>query len=181
VPAVAGSVAISSLISATLSYVEVDGSSTAPARDVTIRVPACTIARPEVAEPQVRDVVVDTQINRFQGIEVIEQATLLADQNRLDEARAIVTAAKERMAGSVSASHALTQAMITDLTACMGRFESRQEWESFGRCEQIETQNVHKMQRGLYGKGSRYCAGAETSASAYSNNRSRAGQKKASK
>ena len=180
VPA-AGVADMTTLLRASLTYTPSTGQSARTSEDKTVTCAPCTVARPtELSAPLPRNNIVDSQINRLNGIEVIERATALADANQLDEARAVVAQAQSIMSSSVSASHPSTQAMVLELTECMGRLQTKREWESIGRSEQMESYNVHKCQRGVFGKASRYTPNAESSAAAYSNAKSKACQSKAS-
>jgi hypothetical protein len=180
-PEVSSSTESSTVLSATLTYTPASGDiSTSEGGDITVISPACTVDRPvKIDTPLPRNEVVDAQINRLTGIEVLEKAASLANANKLDEARSIITAAKVNMCSSSSAANPSTVSMITELDDCIGRLQTTDEWISGGMAEQMESLNIHQAQRGVYSKKSKYCDDRMSSASAYSNNFSKACQKKA--
>ena len=151
------------------------------ASEIRVSCSPCIVARPALIEtPLPRNIEVDAQINRITGVSVIERASALADSNNLEEARRIISEAQTEMSSSVSSSHASTQAMVYELTECLGRLQTRREWDTIGRSEQMESCNIHKTQRGVYSKKSRYTPGADSSSAVYSNSRSKQCQSKAS-
>ncbi|CAM9436551.1 unnamed protein product, partial [Ectocarpus fasciculatus] len=140
---------VTTVLTASLTYTpSTTQSGRSTSTDKTVACVPCTVSRPtELSAPLPRNDIVDSQINRLTGIDVIERATALADANKLDEARALVAQAQSDMTTSVSASHPSTQAMVLELTECMGRLQTKREWVSVGRSEQMESYNVHKCQR----------------------------------
>jgi uncharacterized protein YegL len=154
----------------------------------TVQSEPCRVDRPQsLPVPPPRNVQVDMQANRIMGTDAIDRATAMADSNRLDEARALLTATRETMQRSASASEAMTLAMINELSECLGRLQSRTVWEAEGRAHTIESNNVYRAQRGVYAK--RTTASAMSSAGddygsasvMFQTSSSRATQDKASK
>jgi Ca-activated chloride channel family protein len=182
IPVAASGRDITTILNATLTYTPADASNdSVTTDDLTVISPPVTILRPATLDtPLPRHDAVDSQINRLNGIEAIEKATALADAGNLDAARALITRAKTEMETSVSVSHPSTQAMIAELTECMGRLQTRHEWESIGRSEQLESYNVHTCQRGVHSKKSRYTNNKSSASEQYSTTMSKACQSKAS-
>lgn len=182
IPTVISEVDSSNLLRATLVYTPADAENTfTTSRDITVRCEPCTVSRPEIIDkPLERDVTVDAQINRLSGIDTIERATSLANDNKLEEARELISNTKKKLQSSVSATAAYTSAMTTELDECMGRLQSQNEWNTIGMAEQMESLNINKCQRGVYSKKSRYVDNVESVSSAYATNFSKSCQKKAS-
>lgn len=177
-PEVSSSVESTAVLNASLTYTPISSTGT---DEVTVISPGCSVSRPAAIDvPMARNEIVDAQINRLKGIDAIAKATALANSNHLEEARAEIMNAKLVMVTSSSATNPSTVAMVTELEDCVGRLQTSHEWASGGMAEQMESLNVHQAQRGVYAKKSKYCDSRVSSASAYSNNYSKACQKKAS-
>ena len=142
----------SRILTVTLTYSPVTDSGA----QVVVSNPTCVLDRPAIINiPPVRDVNVDAQINRISGLEALDRAASLANSGNLEGARQVVQTAHIEMSASVSAGHSITAAMISELRESARRFESRHEWDTRGKCQQVESCNVYKTQRGVYSKKSK--------------------------
>jgi Mg-chelatase subunit ChlD len=134
----------------------------------TVHCEPCRVARPStLSVAPVRNVLVDMQANRIMGTDAIDRATAMADSYRLEEARSLLTTTRETMQRSVSASEAMTLAMINELSECLGRLQSRAVWEAEGRAHTMESYNVYRAQRGVYSKRSPASAMSSSGGAAY--------------
>ena len=137
------------------------------------------IARPGVIpEPLIRDISVDIQINRMNCVNAIKEATKLADARRLHDARELLLEARHAILWSVSALQPMSTAMANELSDCLKRIQSQNEWYTGGRSTTIESNNIWGTQRGVYTKPMKYDTSTPSSSDVFGTNSAKVTQTK---
>lgn len=89
----------------------------------------------------------DQQRNRMNAVNGISKASSLANENKLDEARELITKIMEEISMSVSHEDVYCQSLLDDLRECLRGMRDRKSYSSFGSSDMQSKSSSHSFQR----------------------------------
>ena len=94
----------------------------------------------------------DVMINFYRAkcADVLKEASVFGDNNRLPEARNLLTVAAQEFRGCVVAESAVLKQLISDLDTAIPRFADRRVYEFGGKADLKSKMNCHQNKRGCY-------------------------------
>jgi len=106
------------------------------------------ISRPMKTDPNMPvNFNLDKQYNRIIAAEAMTNAETLANTNRLNEAREILTKARNRIKESVSATDEFCKGLVVDLDRCAQGLSSREVYQQQGQQQLMNNAVAHYQQR----------------------------------
>jgi Mg-chelatase subunit ChlD len=104
-----------------------------------------------------RDTDVDAQLQRLTATQQIKSAIALADSNKYEEAKTLLSQTKNQLLQSISYAKKspMIVTLLDDVKDCETKVSSRNEYEAFGgKAFMTENASMHSKQRAVYAKKS---------------------------